>query len=87
MDFNDRCASFADLHAVIVKAKALAQRDAERLQPPEAAKPKRQTAAENKRQLLAEIERERMAARWITSETYILCPGDPEPSQPQRLAA
>jgi hypothetical protein len=90
-DFNDQCGSFADLHAVIVKARMLARHDAERHQPEAIApKPKRQTAAENKRQLLAELERERMQrhAAGDTSETFILCPRAPAPpSKPQRLAA
>jgi hypothetical protein len=92
--FNDRCKGFEQIGAVIAKARALAQRDAERL--PEiiaAAKAlaaeKEQAAAAHKRQLLAELERERMMrhATGDTRETYILCPRAPEPLGPERLAA
>jgi hypothetical protein len=90
--FNDRCKDFGQLRAVIVKARALAQRDVARQ--PEIitanAVPaeKQQTAAARKRQLLAEVERERMVrhAAGDTRETYILCPITPE-RIPERLAA
>jgi hypothetical protein len=95
MTFNDRCNGIERIFDVLVRARALAQRDAERL--PEitaAAKAvgaeKEEAAAARKRQLLAELERERMVrhAAGDTRETYILCPRPPAPpAEPQRLAA
>jgi hypothetical protein len=102
MYFNDnRCESFDDLRAVLIKARigaardfihAAVQREIEQqpafIAAKAAAVQQRQTAAENKRQLLAEIERERIQrhAAGDTRETFILCPRAPEP-EPQRLAA
>ena len=90
--FNDRCNGFERIRAVILKARALAQRDAERLPHIIAAAnaaysaEKEFIAQVRKRQLLAEIERERIAAG---TPTYILCPRVvPEPrAEPERLAA
>jgi hypothetical protein len=92
--FNDRCKGFERIRAAILKARALAQHDAERLPEIIAAADaaysaeKEFIAQTRKRQLLAEVERERMspAARRITADTYILSPRAPEP-EPQRLAA
>jgi hypothetical protein len=88
--FNDRCKGFERIRAVILKARALAQRDVERWAEIIAAdKDKAEAAAARKRQLLAELERERMVrhAAGDTRETYILCPRAPEPVTPERLAA
>ena len=89
--FNDHCEGFERIRAVVLKARALAQRDAERLPEIIAAAnaaysaEKEFIAQVRKRQLLAEIERERIAAG---TPTYILCPRAPEPpAEPQRLAA
>ena len=83
--------SFEPIRAVIRKARALAQRDAERLPEIIAATDAAYSAEKEfiaqgrKRQLLAEIERERLAAG---TPTYILCPRAPEPRpEPERLAA
>jgi hypothetical protein len=87
--FNDRCKDFKRIRAVILKARALAQRDADRLPEVIAAvdaaysAEKEFIAEMRKRQLLAQIERERKAAG---TPTYILCPRAPEP-EPLRLAA
>ena len=87
--FNDRCKGFARIRAVIAKARALTQHDAERMPEIFAAvhaafgAEKEFIAQVRKRQLLAQIERERKAAGTLT---YILCPRAPEP-EPQRLAA
>jgi hypothetical protein len=68
--FNDRCGSFTELRSVIVKARALALRDAERVG----------AAAAAERWLLAEVERERAvrAAAGANPATYSLGPRIPE---------
>jgi hypothetical protein len=104
MAFNDsRCNSFAELRAVLIKARiravrefchAAAQTDAERQAEIAAAKAaaarKEEAAAARKRQLLAELARERMVrhAAGDKRKTYILTPRVPEPrTEPERLAA
>ena len=67
--FNDRCGCFTELRSVIVKARALALRDAERVR----------AAAAVERWLLAEVERER-AARAMAGDdraTYSVGPRVP----------
>jgi hypothetical protein len=102
MAFNDsRCNSFAELRAVLIKARiravreffrAAAQTDAERQAGVAAAEAaaarKEEAAAARKRQLLAELARERMvrSAAGDKRKTYILCPPEPH-AEPQRLAA
>ena len=102
MTFNDaRCGSFAELRAVLIKARiraarefvrAAAQTDPERQAEIAAAKAaaaqKEEAAAARKRQLLAELERERMVrhAAGDKRKTYILTPREPH-TEPQRLAA
>jgi hypothetical protein len=102
MAFNDgRCGSFAELRAVLIKARiraareffrAAAQTDAERQAEIAAVKAaaaqKEEAAAARKRQLLAELERERMVrhAAGDKRKTYILTPREPH-TEPQRLAA
>jgi hypothetical protein len=101
MAFNDsRCNSFAELRAVLIKARiravreffrAAAQTDAERQAEIAAVKAagaqKEEAAAARKRQLLAELERERILrhAAGDTRETYILCPRPPEQGAPEQL--
>jgi hypothetical protein len=70
--FNDRCRTFAELRSVIVKARAVAVREAE-LGPE-----RERAAAAVKRWLLAEVERER-AARVAGKDdvTYMLFSGAP----------
>jgi hypothetical protein len=90
--FNDLCKSFDEFRAVILKARALAQRGVDPFAAAKAADfENQQAAAARKRQLLAELERERMVrnAAGDTRETYILCPRAPERPAPEleRLAA
>jgi hypothetical protein len=103
MGFNDaRCKSFAELRAVLIKARiraareffrAAAQTDAERqaeIAAAKAAAAQKEEAAARKRQLLAELERERIVrhAAGDTRATYILSPRAPERrTEPERLAA
>jgi hypothetical protein len=104
MAFNDAyCNSFAELRAVLIKARiraarefchAAAQTDAERQAGVAAAKAaaarKEEAAAARKRQLLAELARERMVrhAAGDKRKTYILTPRPPAPhSVSERLAA
>jgi hypothetical protein len=102
MSFNDaHCKSFAELRAVLVKARVHAEQEFchAAAQPDErqaeiaaakAADRQREEAAEaRKRQLLAELERERMVrhAAGDKRATYILCPRAPERPAPDRLAA
>jgi hypothetical protein len=78
--FNDTN-TFAEVRAVIVKARTMAAAEAKE-------RVKREAAAEKvKRWLLAEIERERTmrAAAGDERPTYILCPR--APASPERLAA
>jgi hypothetical protein len=102
--YNDhRCKSFAELRAVLIKARIRAareffhaaaqpnpERQAEIAAANAAAAQKQQEAETRKRQLLAELKRERMVrhAAGDTREAYILCPRPPAPpAEPQRLAA
>jgi hypothetical protein len=87
--FNDLCKNFDELRAVILKARALAQRDIEQPETLAADLQKKEAAAVRRRQLLAELERARMVchAAGDTGPTYILCPRVPDPGTPERLAA
>jgi plasmid stabilization system protein ParE len=93
--FNDRCKGFDRIRAVILKARARAQRDLEEKFPQIAAAnavaaQKEEEAVARKRQLLAELERERMVrhATGDSRATYIICPRVPErPAAAERLAA
>jgi hypothetical protein len=103
MAFNDaRCKSFAEVRAVLIKARIRAtceffraaaptsvETQAEIAAAKAAAARKEEAAAARKRQLLAELARERMVrhAAGDKRKTFILCPRAPEPAPPERLAA
>ena len=96
--FNDGCGNIAELRGVIVNARSRAlfeaaetrkrNEETQALMAAEAEEQKRRmaAAAPYRELILARLERERAAreADGETGETYILCPGVPEP---ERLAA
>ena len=99
MFYNDNhCKSFAELCAVLIHARNRAAHDAAKTDSErqaeiiaaKAADERKQAAAAARWQLISglEVERKSASVRWITRDTYILCPPAPAPiREPQRLAA